>query len=331
MVLSTHKVEVVPVRLERHPNADTLSLVRVFDGYPCIVRTEEWADGDLAAYVPPDSVVDVTRPEFAWLAKGEKTKHRVRTIKLRGVQSMGLLLKAPPGANVGDDVADHFGVEHYEPEMKSACTGGEAEAAPPQLARLSRYDVDSLRRYRHCFRDGELVQVTEKIHGANSRFACVDDRMWCGSRSEWKRESLDNLWWRVMRDTPEIENFCRDFPDYVLFGEVYGWVQSLHYGLPKNAVRFAAFDVLTPQGEYLPADHYRSRLADYGVPLVPVLDWIQFDFDRVCQLAEGPSTVFGANHIREGCVAKPSSERWHQSCGRVILKVVGTGYLEKGE
>ena len=329
MGLSTHKVEVVPVNLEPHPNADTLSIVRVFGGYPCIVRTADWQDGALGAYVPPDSVVDVGRPEFAFLAKGTKTRHRIRAVKLRGVQSMGLLIKAPPSTVPGDDVAAHFGVEHYEPEMKGACTGGEAESAPSALAAVSRYDVDSLRRYRHVFQDGEPVQVTEKIHGANSRFSCVNGRMWCGSRSEWKRESADNLWWRVMRATPAIEEFCRDCPGYVLFGETYGWVQSLHYGLPKGRVRFAAFDVLTAHGQFLPADHYRNRLGDYGVPMVPLLNQIPFDFDGVCRLAEGPSTVPGADHIREGCVVKPFMERWHQSCGRVILKVVGCGYLDK--
>ena len=39
MAESTHRVEIVPVNLEPHPNADTLSIVRVFDGYTCVVRT----------------------------------------------------------------------------------------------------------------------------------------------------------------------------------------------------------------------------------------------------------------------------------------------------
>ncbi|MBM4258012.1 MAG: hypothetical protein FJ147_19230 [Deltaproteobacteria bacterium] len=76
MVKSTHRVEVVPVQLEAHPNADSLSIVRIFDGYTCCVRTADWQDGQLAAYIPPDSVVDSTRPECAFLAGHERIKVR---------------------------------------------------------------------------------------------------------------------------------------------------------------------------------------------------------------------------------------------------------------
>ena len=325
-MLSTHKVEVVEVHTSRHPNGDRLEVVDVFGGYPCCVAKGQFHDGDLAAYIPPDSVVDVTRPEFAFLAKGTKTSHRVRCVKLRGVQSYGLLMKAPEGANVGDDVAEHFGVQHYEPEMRGACTGGEAESAPDRLAHLSRYDVDSMRRYAKVFQPGEEVCVTEKIHGANSRYCFWDGRMWCGSRSQWKRQEPDSLWWRAL--TPEMEAFCMACPGVVLYGEVYGNVQCLKYGL-GNGVTFAAFDVLNLDGTFVDASETRLLLADNFVKQVPLVGCVPFDFDTICALAEGPSLVPGADHIREGVVVKPMVERFHQAVGRVILKVVGAGYLEK--
>lgn len=325
-VNSTHKVEVVEVKLREHPNADSLSIVDVHGGYPCCVRTEDWRDGDLGAFIPPDSVVDVSRPEFAFLAKGTKTRHRVKCVKLRGVQSFGLLMKAPDGAQVGDDVAEHFGVEHYEPEMRGACTGGEAIEAPPALACMSRYDVDSMRRYPHLFENGEMVYVTEKIHGANARYCWLDDKMWCGSRAEWKMPSTQSIWWRALTD--EMEAFCKCHPGYVLYGEVYGAVQELRYGL-QNKVRFAAFDVHHPVNGYLNAEESEDLLRDYGVRRVPFIGILPYAFDIICDLAEGESCVTGADHIREGVVVKPLKERWHQSIGRVQLKVVGAGYLQK--
>lgn len=63
---STHRVEVVPVVLTPHPNADTLSIIRLLDGYQVVGKTEAWADKTIAAYVPPDSLVPLDRPEFAW-------------------------------------------------------------------------------------------------------------------------------------------------------------------------------------------------------------------------------------------------------------------------
>lgn len=67
---STHRVEVVPVVLERRPGADSLSIVRVVAGYTVCVKTADWRGRALGAYVPPDSLVDTGRPEFAFLADG---------------------------------------------------------------------------------------------------------------------------------------------------------------------------------------------------------------------------------------------------------------------
>src|SRR5438128_12699518 len=116
MEKSTHRVEVVPVKLRRHENADSLSIVDIF-GYTVCVRTADWKDGDFGAYIPPDSVVPDT-PEFAFLAG----KTRIKAKRLRGVVSFGLLMPAPPGGKIGDDVAELMGVTHYEPLIQN---GGE--------------------------------------------------------------------------------------------------------------------------------------------------------------------------------------------------------------
>lgn len=321
---STHKVEVAPVKLEPHPNADSLSVVRVY-GYTVCVRTADWRDGMLGAYIPPDSIVDTTRPEFAFLANGKPT-HRVKAKKLRGVVSFGLLIPAPEGAKDGDDVAKRLGVTHYEPPITNAKTGGEAESPPRPLACLSKYDIDSLRRYGDLFKPGEYVYVTEKIHGANARYAWVDGRMWCGSRTEWKREDKDILWWRAL--TPEMEEFCKAYENCVLYGEVYGNVQHLKYGC-KNEVKFAAFDILGVNGTFVEVADMRPLLEHFLIPAVPLLYEGPYDFEKMCELAEGQSTMHGADHVREGCVVRPRIERWHQAIGRVCLKVVGAGYLER--
>lgn len=75
MTCSTHRVEVLPIQLRPHPNAERLSLVQVH-GYQCVTGTADWlarpaldSEGRrLAAWVPPDSTVPVNRPEFAFLA-----------------------------------------------------------------------------------------------------------------------------------------------------------------------------------------------------------------------------------------------------------------------
>ncbi len=149
MAIETHKVEVVRVKLDPHPNADTLSVVQVHN-FTCCVRTADWQDGDLAAYIQPDSIVDTSRPEFTFLEGHE----RIRVKKLRGIVSMGLLVKAPEGVNVGDDAAEALGVTHYEPPLPLSA-GGDVEAPPPGLY-APTYDVESMYRFAHLFVEGKM-------------------------------------------------------------------------------------------------------------------------------------------------------------------------------
>lgn len=320
---STHRVEVVPVVLEPHPNADSLSIVRVF-GYSVCVRTSDWQGVETAAYIPPDSIVPDT-PDFAFLGG----HFRIRVRRLRGVVSQGLLVPAPPGSSVGDDVAELLGITHYEPP-EPITMGGDNAPAPPGYRPV--FDVESFRRYAaDTFVDGEPVFVTEKIHGANARYCFVDGTMHAGSRTQWKRRAEDNLWWKALARHPEVESFCQQYPGLTVYAEVYGQVQSidLKYGAGRNDVFLAVFDILDTDGKWFDPLSARDLLAP-RLPWVPtVATGMPFDFDRIAELAEGPSLIAGAEHVREGVVVKPMTERWSKSAGRACLKIVGNGYLER--
>ena len=317
---STHLVEVVPIWLEPHPNADSLSIVRVFDGYTCCVRTVDWEGKSKGAYIPPDSVVDSSRPEFAFLSGHE----RIKVKKLRGIVSMGLLMPVSDDVELGTDLAEALGVTHYDPPLP-ASSGGEAAQAP--VGYRPNYDVDTLRRYAHVFEAGELIWVTEKIHGASARYCWVGDEMHAGSRTEWKRESKNNLWWQVIERYPELTEFCRANPEITVYGEVYGNVQDLKYGAKAGEVCFSAFDLLRGSEWINPAE---ARQIGASLPWVPLLsEGVSFDLETILTLAEGESLMTGANHIREGIVVKPVIERTHPEVGRVCLKVVSNAYLER--
>lgn len=314
---STHRVEVVPVILAPHPNADSLSIVRVW-GYTVVVRTADWPTGQLGAYIVPDSVVDTTRPAFAFLAGHE----RVRVRRFRGVLSQGLLIPAPDGAQLGEDVAEALGVTRYEPPPLPVGSGGEAESPPPGYRPV--YDVESWARYGHVLTLGEEVVITEKLHGANGRWGWANDRFYAGSRTEWKRRDDGILWWRAVATCPEIEAACRAHPDLTLYGEVYGSVQDLTYGCAKGEVRVAIFDALRGN-EWLPLDD----LMALRVPHVPVLYAGCYAPEFVRVRINGPSVAGDGTCLREGVVIRPREERTHPEVGRVILKAISDDYLER--
>ena len=98
--------------------ADRIEVAQV-DGWECVVQKGEFHTGEHIVYIEVDSIVP-ERPEFEFL---RDRKFRVRTIKLRGQVSQGLVLPLsilPNGAptNLGADVTDVLGIKKYDPEAQ---------------------------------------------------------------------------------------------------------------------------------------------------------------------------------------------------------------------
>jgi RNA ligase (TIGR02306 family) len=324
---SEAKVEVVRIgEIEPHGNADSLGVVMVHGGYPVCVRLTDWSPGMLAAYLPVDSVVDTSRPEFAFL-----DKPRIRAKRLRGVFSMGLLVVAPEGAREGDDVTEALGVTHWTPEeepQRGVKNAGDDDPGPSGWAFPLYTDIEPIRRHRNVLRVGEDVVVTEKIHGANARFAHDGERLWVGSRTRIKRHDDGNTWWRVAKEL-DLYTHLQQLPRHVFFGEVFGKIQDLDYGI--NGVSLRIFDVFDGnRGVYLNHDNGRAIAAAVGLPWVPILYRGPWDPARVNEWAEGASVLASGGHVRAGFVVKPTTERV-EHMGRVILKMHGEGYLTRKE
>lgn len=77
--MSQFSVPVVVIGpVEKHPNADTLSITQV-EGCPVIFQTVNFKEGDYAIYVPVDAVVPVDGDAFGFL----KTKEGQKTARVR--------------------------------------------------------------------------------------------------------------------------------------------------------------------------------------------------------------------------------------------------------
>ena len=344
MAVETHKVEVVPIILETHPYADKLSIVHIYN-WQVVVNTEFWKDKTMAAYIQPDSIVDVTRPEFSWLKRTpDDTKpHRVKVIRLRKVLSQGLLTPAPEGSQIGDDVTELLGVTHYDPptqdELEDRGSVSAEEFTVPNVW-VPKYDVESMYRYASAFVVGETVYVTEKLDGQNSKFLWDpgQKRMWAGTRKEWKKEGMGAPW-DIVQNYPWITDFCREYPLRILFGEIFGWIATLRYGVQPGEYMFRAFDVLDGLN-FWDAQHLFSTLSTDR--LVPLLGVHSFDFEKLKELAEGETLIpcdrntnqpdkTGKKplpNMREGIVVRPGIERQDYKAGRVHLKLVSNNYLE---
>lgn len=327
--MSEFHVEVVQIGpVEKHPNADALSITSIHGGYPVIFRTGDYAEGDLAVYVPVDSVVPATE-QWAFLG----THRRIKAKKLRGVFSMGLLAKQPEGTALGNDVAERMGITRWElvEPAERAKLGGQNEVQPSGWTFPKYTDIEPLRRYHSVFEEGEEVVFTEKIHGANGRYCYGDGELWVGSHNFLKRRDSSVVWWQLAEEL-ELERklSAPEMDRIAVFGEVYGrGVQDLQYATERP--RFIVFDMLdTRTGRYLDHDETLERAAKLGLTTVPELYRGPWSKDLMSH-TEGLTVLGEGKHVREGFVAKPVKERWHSHVGRVIFKAIGEGYhLRKG-
>jgi RNA ligase (TIGR02306 family) len=330
--MSTHAVRIIEIEnVKPHENAERLEIVHI-GGWSCVVAKGQFEPGSRAVYIEPDYVVPLDRPEFAFLKKpgSDKTEHRLKAIRLRGVISFGLLIPVPePQANrpTGTDVMEELGIRRYEPPVKHPAGGlddGLPEDQWPQVY-ASKFDVDDLRKHEHLFREGEEVWVTEKIHGGNMRAVFHNGVLYVGSRGRWLKPDVPNHWTRALANTPQIEAWCRAHESTILYGEVYGPVQELKYGLREPM--FAAF-AAAGMGEYFSLSTLYDSLAQWSVPRAPLLYKGPYDRALIATLGEQDSHIESApaGHMMEGVVIAPAIERRDDTIGRVALKLISNRY-----
>lgn len=101
--------------------ADLIELVGVL-GWQCIAKKDEFNVGDLCVYIEIDSIVDKENPDFEFL---EKRNYRIKTMKMRGVISQGIvfptsILHDGKTYAVGDDVTAVLRITQVEDDVPKA-------------------------------------------------------------------------------------------------------------------------------------------------------------------------------------------------------------------
>lgn len=341
----------------KHPNADSLCITQIY-GQNVIFKQGSLQVGDLAVYFPPDTVLP-TDPSHPILLDnpGMKPGHVIEAIRLRGIFSNGMLVPAKvlltkeqlDSIPLDTSVADLIGVTKAQDQGDSLSTKGNQERDYGYMPVYT--DIDGYPKYRNKgYLDDKDVVLLEKIHGANGRICFRDGRLWVGSRTQIKAREEGytdgkerNLWWKVaddmelskkmelLQNSPEFpENhilYGKDLSKTVLYGEVYGQVQDLTYGL--QGARFVVFDSYDPQrGVYNDWDVTLAICSFLGLESVPELYRGPWDPSKE-ELRFGPSLLY-RGHIREGFVVKPLKEQFvtkkSGNSERLIFKFVSEDY-----
>jgi RNA ligase (TIGR02306 family) len=323
---STHSVKVIKIKdIKKHPQADKLEVINIPEfGYTVVSQMGNYKEGDLAVYFQPDLVLPLGdhNPEFDFLKNNTKTHHRLTVKKLRNIYSQGLLVPARDGMNEGDEVSEVYGVYRYEPPEQSH-ENGKVLTGPFWVP---KYDVESYRKFQDLIPLDNVI-CREKLHGTNWGGCFSGGEFHVRSRNNWYEETSSGLYWRGLSD--KLREVLPLYPNKIFFGELVGQVGGFPYGAKGKAAvyLFDIWDSVTTK--FVSPQDFQRIVDEHQLPACPLLYEGAIGQEKLFELAEGKSTLDGKTQ-REGIVLQPVNDIYNDELGRVKLKIVGNGYLEKG-
>ena len=238
------------------PNADKIELARVGGWQVVVSKADNYKVGDKVIYIEIDSRVPSDKECFAFL---KDRKYKVKSIKLRGQVSQGLIMPLSILPNkeyeLYDDVTDILGIEKIENDFKQPLESKEMRlrGAHPKLYRkpwfkkmmhyawfrkiafkifipkkkksgwptwIVKSDSERIQNMIWVLNDKSKFYVTEKIDGTSTSFSLYKDK----GRLKFMVCSRN-----VVQTTPDKQNYYSDFG----LDNVY-WEMALKYDIEKK-------------------------------------------------------------------------------------------------
>jgi RNA ligase (TIGR02306 family) len=326
--------------------ADAIECAIVDGGWPVVIRKNEYKVGDVAVYLEIDSWVPHELAPF--LSNGKEPREyndvkgeRLRTVKLRGQVSQGLLLpldclgSIANDASVGEDVSHILNIQKWEPPIPAQLQGTMKGNFPHFIPKTDQERCQNLRKDIFETHKDDTYEVTLKLDGSSTTIYIKDGEIGVCSRNIDLKETEGNSFWKAARDQniiePLLELSKEKGEEYAIQGELIG--ESIQ-GNPEKlkGQRFYLFDIYSiTEGRYFkPFERYavldQLRMLGADIEHVPILDQHVFltqeyeTIDDLLNFAEGPS--LNPQTKREGIVFKS----WDSD---FTFKAIANSYLLK--
>lgn len=341
----------VPVK-----DTDRLNVTRMEGkGWNVITGRNEFKPGDLVVYFEIDSCLPI-EDRYAFLKdrclknyrEGEtiiKSVYRIRSMKLRGIYSQGLILPLSSFPEIkdpkeGDDVTELLQVELFgdlEQRLNpSYRISGEMMGDFP--AWLEKTDEERIQNLVELFENEGVrsteFEVTEKYDGASGTFVYAPefsaDPFFVCSRNIRLKDTEDNVFWTISRKYGIQEKLKKIYEEkgvsYAIQGEVVG------PGINSNRDKYEAVDFFVfriknvTENRWLTPEERYTLCAELGLNHVLVIDKAMKVFERFHSVDEILDYVEGRTqkgNEREGMVFKSLP------AGSLSFKAVSNKYLLK--
>lgn len=301
-------------------DADKIAAYRV-NGWLVVDTKDKYNVGDYVIYCEPDSWIPHELAPF--LSNGNEPRvfegikgERLRTAKLRGQLSQGLLLPTSvlnftenkfDESEIGNDVSERLGVLKWEAPIP-ACLVGEVRGNFPSS--VPKTDQERIQNLTKEFDDlkKHTYEVTEKLHGSSLTLLLDtnNDFHVCSRNLDLKFTESNSYWKAAVKYDVEQKMKVLGLKGLAIQGELIG--EGLNGNQYKTSLDFYVFDMYdTVFKRYLTNSERLSLCEKLGLKHVPVVDsWFTIDVDgtvdSLLAYAEGKSKLNGSE--REGVVMK---------------------------
>ena len=283
--------------------------------------------GDAVVYCEIDSFLPV-EPEFEFLRKtshkkmGDEEGFRLKTIKLRGQVSQGLILplkdayqiyqRKTPNLSMGWfeglNVTDMLGIVKYEPPIPAQLAGQVKGLFPSFISKTGEERVQNLTdEYTgYTLRSDHQFFATEKLDGSSSTFFFNNGEFGVCSRNLELKETDDNTFWKLARSLKLEEKLRGLGRNLALQGELIGeGVQDNPYKIKGQTVKFFnVFDI--EKYEKISFQEFQEIIEKLGLESVPVVSspfLLPNSVEEMIREADGKS-ILNPSVSREGLVIR---------------------------
>lgn len=307
--------------------ADQIEVVSI-GGWKVVVKKGEFQVDSLACYAEVDSWIPHSVAPFL-TKEGQFPKvynnvegQRLRTVKLRGQISQGLLLPITAlfpfmnatedlQINEGLDITELLGIQRWEPpaEFRAANAKG---SFPHFIPKTDCERVQNLSQQVQQWAEDEVVfQKSEKLDGSSMTLFYKDGEVGCCSRNLELKDDGTSTFWETAKAEKIVEKLIALGKNIALQGELMGGqIQGNAYKI--NGFKFFLYDIYDiDKQEYLRPEVVEQFAAMHGISHVPIIGYVTLPKEDTIQAllldADGKSAV-GCNPKREGFVYKSTKD-----------------------
>ena len=301
------------------PGADRIELAKI-DGWQAIVKKGEFTAGSQGVFFEIDSILPSTDTRFSFM---DKSKFRVKTMKMKKVLSQGLLL--PVSQFTPEELAnlDLIGVTKYEAPLPNAGTGEQKGNFPSFVPKT---DQERIQNIPHVLNEINLFEceITEKLDGTSFTAWFKDGQTGIASRN-WEIKPDVPSWYSSAFHDNSLDAKLRALGrNLAIRGEIIGpSIQGNKY--KREALTMYVFDIYDiDMGRYVNSGERLELCKALGLNHVPLIPFTSLNLpenpgvDDLLKVADGMSSLH--NTLREGLVFK----------GQARFKAISNQWLLSG-